>query len=581
MSIENSLYDYFFHQKSKNYKLSNLVTSYSKDDVIEMVTKIAISLESKVNPEEVVGIIMNRSIEAVITILALNKLGVTYVPISPEYPTERINYIFNEAKLKFVICLDKPKLKIRYHLFQTLVKNEDDRWLSERNNSVKSEIIAIIFTSGTTGIPKGVKVTSAGIISLVKNHGMFRVDSSRDTLLLTNNICFDGANFDIWTPILHGIPQIILEGEISIRKFNNYIDTFSPTILHMSTALFHILVRGHSENFKNIKYLIVGGDKLSLAHGKYINDKYTELKLINSYGPTENGCISSYFDFDWLINDDEVVPIGVPTGDTIMEIVDEEGNISNIGEIIVSGKRISPGYLSDELTDRSFMTLTYGGKLEKFYKTGDYGQKSRIINKKQCFHFQGRKDRLIKVRGFLVNPIEIEQVINNKFSNTIARVLPVKDGYEEQRLILFVEKSQISLKKLKEAIEHELPDYMIPREYLEVNQILLTPNGKVDDAKLIRIYENSKLTSEIMKDVEEDDLVSLKLKKIWREIFAYAIYQKELDFFDLGGDSLKAILLIEEIEKEYQIQLEMSDIFLNSNFNLMKDLIEKRMRGDN
>ncbi|MCP5049716.1 MAG: amino acid adenylation domain-containing protein, partial [bacterium] len=374
-------------------------------------------MEKSVTNGSIVAIMMPRSIEMTVAILAILKAGGAYMPIDPDYPEERIDFMLKDSAAPVIITKD------------LMVKKLDGSNEPTNGQTNKPTNLAyIIYTSGSTGRAKGVMVEHRNVTRLVKNTNY--VDLSHETRILqTGAPVFDATTFEIWGSLLNGGTLVLVENDIILDAdklgktlAENHIDT-----MWLTAPLFNRLVRQNKAIFAPLSYLIVGGDVLSPPHINLVRSEHKHLKVINGYGPTENTTFSACYPVDGEFK--ESIPIGTPINNSTAYIVDKNYHLQPagvFGELLVGGDGVSRGYLNNpELTAGRFVPNPFSSPVtgDRLYHTGD---RCRWLPGGEI-EFSGRQDKQVKIRGFRVEPGEIESLLLNRDDIKEAVVVDLED----------------------------------------------------------------------------------------------------------------------------------------------------------
>ena len=396
-----------------------------------------------VKPETLVGICVERSVEMVVGILAILKAGGAYVPLDPNYPTSRLNYMVEDAQLSMILTQEKWQ----HHLPQTaaqvicLEPNIPKTATSENLTlSITSEHQAyMMYTSGSTGLPKGVKIRHQGVVRLVKNTNYINL-TQEDIFLQLAPISFDAATLEIWGSLLNGGTLVVMPPhQPSLGEIGAAIRENQVTTLWLSAGLFQLMVEEQLGNLLPVKQLLAGGDVLSVSHVQKVVEKFPECKLINGYGPTENTTFTCCFPLKADSNLEKSVPIGKAISNTQVYILDanlQPVAIGVAGELHIGGDGLAIGYHNRrELTASKFIPNPFEeSKRGKLYKTGDLCRYQADGN----IEFLGRIDHQVKIRGYRIETGEIEAVLNSysqvKETVVVARV----DNPGDKRLVAYI-----------------------------------------------------------------------------------------------------------------------------------------------
>ncbi|WDQ32174.1 amino acid adenylation domain-containing protein [Paenibacillus marchantiae] len=446
-----------------NSAISYTELNNSANEVAQKLNNLGVTSES------LVGVVMDKSIELIISLLAVIKLGAAYVPIDPNYPKDRINYILNDTKLNVVLTQKNYKddwSKLVQHVINL---NKDELCLDDCSHKVmllnvtENHKAYVMYTSGSTGLPKGVVITHNNIIRLVKSNDY--VDfNEKQTFIQSSPVTFDASTFEIWGALLNGARLVIpSHSRYSLEELSNLIVDKNVSVMFMTTALFNQMVDGHLSKNNKLKHLLVGGEAMSI---KALEQGYSLLrncKLTNVYGPTEGTTFTTFFPItDLLFN--RSVPIGAPIANTTAYVMDEQRRILPIGvsgELYIGGDGVALGYLNnDELTSQVFFEHQHlDGRIEKLYRTGDLVRRLSDGN----IEFVGRVDDQIKIRGYRIELGEIE--------TTIRKFDAIKDS------VVSVHVDQNG--------EKQLIAYIIPEKENEESGLIVENNQTVNDWEMI------------------------------------------------------------------------------------------------
>ena len=452
---------------------------------------------------EYVGLLMDRGLEMVISVLGILKAGVAYIPIDPvNNPTERIKLCLSEVNLKLLITdrtIDITNVKTLFIGEDTL--NEQAQ-LSAREiiPAKKSKIAYAIFTSGTTGIPKAVPIKHENVLNMFNNSQEIFEFTKADVWALFHSIAFDFSVWEIWGTLLYGARLEIVPYAVAknTARFRRFLVEKKISVLNQTTGAFYTLIKvdqSKESKIDSLRCLIFGGEKLDIQLLEpWINRYSSSSKLITVYGTTETTIFTTFKNIshkDLIIN--KLSPIGKPIPGSDIVLVGEENEIATRGEIYISGERLSDGYLNKfDLNQTKFISKTVLGKTVKYYRTGDLA-----YEKNGEFYFLGRVDSQVKFNGYRIELEGIESITMShpKIMRSIAFV---DNTLAYPRLINFlepidklpVEHESSILNEVKNLAESLLPFYMVPSEFVFIDTIPLTTNGKIDHQKLSEISKS-------------------------------------------------------------------------------------------
>jgi tyrocidine synthetase-3 len=535
-------------------------------------------IEKGVHTDTIAAIMLERSIEMIVGILAILKAGGAYLPIAPDYPRERINYILKDSNA----CL--------------LLTNKDIEPSPSTLTSTSTcqvsptNLAYIIYTSGTTGKPKGTMVRHFNVVRLVKNTNYIQFKEG-DRIMQTGALEFDASTFEIWGSLLNGLQLSLVKKEIILSpgKLKHTIDKNRITTIWLTAPLFNQLLDEEIEIFRGLKNLLVGGDVLSPVHINRLRNQFPWLNIINGYGPTENTTFSTTF----LIQCEyrETIPIGKPIANSTAYIVDKYGNLQPIGivgELWVGGDGVARGYLNNpELTADKFSTVSsryyrsYMSHMSYIYRTGDIARWLVDGN----IQFLGRQDHQVKIRGFRIELGEIESQLAKHpgIKETVVLYKTDKSGDKYLCAYLLTDKQGLEL-ELKNYLTQFMPDYMIPSYFVPLEKMPLNANGKIDRRALPEPGTGKTSTNYIAPRDETER----KLVNIWAEVLGRdALHASQLresisiddDFFQLGGHSLKATVLTAKIHKKFHVKISLVDIFSASLIRELSAIIKKETKN--
>lgn len=509
-----------------------------------------------------VAICLERSLEMVIGILAILKAGAAYVPIDPAYPQERLTAIL--ADINAPVFLTQKRLLTNLAPINTKVVCLDVDWLDIQLESQENLPVAvtgdnlayIMYTSGSTGIPKGVSVLNKGVVRLVKETNYAQLNAE-DVFLQAAPISFDAATFEIWGCLLNGAKLVLFPNDTaSLLTLGQVIRQHQITTLWLTASLFHLMVDEQLEDLQTVKQILAGGDVLSVPHVQKLLQSQS-CQLINGYGPTENTTFSCCYQ----VTDDrylENIPIGRAIANTQVYILDRHLQLVPIGvpgEIYVGGDGLARHYHNrPDLTASSFIphpfSKTPGARL---YKTGDLGCYREDGN----IEFLGRCDRQVKIRGFRIELGEIEAAIS-QYPQLKQAVITANN----EQLVAYIVLSPSLVEDLRCFLQSKLPKYMLPSVFVPLPALPLNVNGKIDRQLLPapQLHFTQNLTYVLPRTTQEAQLAHL-----WSEILGVERVGIYDDFFALGGHSLALVRLFVRIKQTFGVDMPMKTIFTAPN----------------
>ncbi|WP_420574978.1 amino acid adenylation domain-containing protein [Kordia sp.] len=509
-----------------------------------------------------IGVKMENSELIPITLHAILKAGAVFVPIDPKYTSEREQYIIEDSQMKLMVTTTDFMFDFMDNDIQILSVDveftPDEIEISNDLPKVTpTDDAYIIYTSGSTGKPKGVLVGHASLYNYALWASNTYLETTPDfSFGLFTSICFDLTITSLFLPFVSGGTLHVLD---SRKDVTNNLQTYISTgISCIKLTPAHISVLG-SFNLKSeaLKVAIVGGDALATHQVEMLKAINPEIKIYNEYGPTEAtvGCIVKE-----IVATDEKILIGNPIANTEVYILGENNQLvpkGVVGEICIGGKGLAKGYVNNqELTAEKFIENPFK-KGEKIYKTGDLA----CWNYENLLDFKGRKDHQVKIKGFRIELGEIEYHLHKHSLVEEATVL-VNDSQEEKTLEAYiVATNELNVKDIRGFLSQKLPEYMIPQYYHQLEVLPLTTNGKVDRKALQQINNQIKMSEEAF--VAASTPTEEVMVAIWKEEFGVEEISVTASFFDLGGDSIRAIRVLSKINKELKTKFDVADIFEN------------------
>jgi len=514
--------------------------------------------EKGVERDSIVPIIVNRSFEMLIGILGILKSGGAYLPIDPEYPEDRINYMLEDSGTRILLTMSDLRNKTSFRgetifLDKIDVSESLEGDLKVINNP--QDLAYVIYTSGSTGKPKGVMLEHRSVVNFITGMTEKICFSPTSTILALTTISFDIFVLETLLPLTQGSKIVIVDetqqtdpNRLSKLITESNIDMLQATPSRMQMLL--SLERNHA-CLRNLKYIMIGGEAFPPALLETLKS-VTNARIFNMYGPTETTVWSAVQD---LTNREEI-NIGKPIANTSIYIVDKFNNLQPIGvagELCIAGHGMARGYLGKpELTEEKFTRNPYSA-VEKMYKTGDAArwlQNGEI----DCL---GRLDAQVKIRGYRIELGEIESQLL-KYDGMKEAVVTVKEDEEKNKYLCayLVLDKELEISRVREHLKKGLPEYMIPSYFIRLNKLPQTPNGKTDKKALPELDRGIRTGVKHAKPTNETEK---KLIDIWRSVLNAEEIGVDDDFFELGGNSLVAIKLEVEMEKNNLI-VQTSDI---------------------
>jgi len=537
-----------------------------------------------VNADVPVALCLERSPEMIVAMLAILKAGGAYVPLDRSYPSERIQFTLHDSGSKVVVtdsvCWKDHKewvdgTFILLDADQEAIARESNGNLSTSGTS--ENLAYIIYTSGSTGLPKGTEIPHRGVVRLVRNTN-YAEFSPQETFLQLATITFDASIFEIWGALLNAAKLVIFPPHPpTLEELGRTIQQERVSTLWLTAGLFHQMVDSQLDALKGVHQLLAGGEALSVPHVVRAAGELQNCQLINGYGPTENTTFTCCYQVPPKWAGGTSVPIGKPISNTQVYILDEHGQPAPVGipgELWIGGDGLARGYLNQpELTAKCFVPDPFvtDGAASKLYRTGDLARWLPDGN----IEFLGRIDEQLKIRGFRVEPGEIERVLAEHPLVRDAVVLAREDKSAAKHLVAYFVPKQgerTDPEALRGFLQAKLPAYMIPSWFLSLPELPLTKNGKIDKRSLPApedLQPNSPQNMEPRTDAEAG------LLGIWCELLQTTQLSVTDNFFHIGGHSLLATQMISRILRAFGVELPVSAVFESPTIQALAELIVK------
>jgi len=527
----------------------------------ETANRLANFLREKgVVPDSIVAIIGGRSAEMVLGQLAILKAGGAYLPIARSSPRNRIHELLRDAQPRVLILPDDYREPLE---FDGPVVRLSDANRSEAggqnltNQTSPANLAYVIYTSGSTGMPKGVMVEHRSVVNLATNvdYLEFRTD---DALVQTGAPGFDATTFEVWGALLNGLRLYMVSDEVLLdaNALAEFLARNRITIMFLVPPLFNQLVDANESLFKPLRYVITGGDVISMKHVERARQASSSLAVINAYGPTENTTYSTCYPITQT--EPRTIPIGRPIPNSKAYIFDREMKLSPlgaIGELYVGGDGLARGYLNrPSLTEERFIMnpLVPG---ERIYKTGD------LVRRRPdgAIEFIGRVDRQVKIRGFRIELGEIENRLLEHAGVKEAAVTSATDTNGNKYLCAYyVSEPKVTAAELRDHLAALLPSYMVPSHFCELEVMPLTESGKIDQRALPAPQPDAEAESVHMPLRNPTEL---KVAHIWEELLETTNIGALDNFFEIGGHSLKASALASRLSTEFGVPVSLRMVF--------------------
>ena len=530
-----------------------------------------------------VGVCARRTPELVTAFLAILKAGGSYVPLDSSYPAERISFMLQDSGAFIIIghneLLERlpagRAISLSFEALADITLHETYGFAS----SCPDDAAYIVYTSGSSGQPKGVVATHRGILRLTQNMNYVTV-GLQDVVLHLSSASFDATTFEIWGPLLNGACIALApDGVPGLDALQRVIQTHGVSTVFITTQLFNTIVANRPRTLASVKQILFGGEVASQDHVNLFLDSGYVGALSNIYGPTECTTYAASFPILQKLSSGELIPIGKPVSNTSIHILNDDLSLvptGVAGEIYIGGPGVARGYLNQpSLTAEKFLPDPFSGVAgERIYRTGDIG----CYRPDGAVEFLGRIDRQVKRRGFRIELEEIESAMRTH-PDVQQAIVQFEHSTAEPRLVCCVlpfASRAIDAGNLKIYAGSVLPEYMKPDAFVVLESLPLSVNGKIDASRLPSasgpFHGNS---SGPMPTTELELLVA----GIWKETLEVDSISLEDSFFELGGHSLKLIEALGKLQEEKAIMarrpaLSIVDLFKYPTISSLVEFLE-------
>ncbi|WP_122551861.1 non-ribosomal peptide synthetase, partial [Pseudomonas viridiflava] len=522
-------------------------------------------IEQGVAPDDHVAIVLPRSMELLIGQLAVSKCAATFVPLDVNAPAERQSYMLDDCQA--VCVLTRSTATINAATRRIDLDSLDLKGLPSHDPELAqgSDTAAyVMYTSGSTGAPKGVRVPHRGIARLVLNNG-YADFNEHDRIAFASNPAFDASTMEVWGALLNGGQLCVVDHETLVDpvRFSALLIDARISVLFITTALFNQYVQQIPQALQGLRLLLSGGERADPASYRTLLSQAQGLRLFNGYGPTETTTFAAVCEVSAICEGDESVPIGRPIGNTSIYVLDAHQRLAPkgvTGELYIGGDGVALGYLNrPELSVEKFLVDPFSDEPgAMMYRTGDLGRWMED-GQLECL---GRNDDQVKIRGFRIELGEIVSCLHQLPGIGETVVLAREDEPGNVRLVAYYtsheEDTLLAPEQMRAHLQASLPDYMVPTAFIELKTLPLTANGKLDRRALPK-PERSALFG-VSYEAPEGEF-EVALAEIWAEVLHVERVGRHDHFFDLGGHSLLAMRMVSQVRQQLGVELPLGELF--------------------
>ncbi|PTL83575.1 hypothetical protein DAT35_08755 [Vitiosangium sp. GDMCC 1.1324] len=515
---------------------------------------------------DLVALRLERSPELIVSMLAVLKAGAAYVPLDPAYPVPRQEFMLRDCGARLLLHLGPLPFTPSCSTLDLGVwdSSSDVPGAAVLPEGSADDLTYVIYTSGSTGQPKGVAVSHRAISRLVLGTDYVRI-TLEDRVAQASNASFDAATFEIWGALLNGALLVGLSSEqaVSPSRLAEALRKLRVSVLFVTTALFNHVAREQPEAFAPLDSLLFGGEAVDPVSVRHVLERGAPRRLLHVYGPTENTTFSTFHLVTSAPLPGHTVPIGGPIANSRLYVLDEGLQpvpVGAIGELYLGGDGVALGYLGrPDATAERFVPDPHGpvpgGRL---YRTGDLAR----LREDGAVLFVGRVDRQVKLRGFRVEPAEIEAHLR-EHPGVAAVAVELHGEGTARRLLAHVVPHpghRPGTDELRAFLRTRLPEYMIPAGFSLLDALPLTPNGKLDRAALPELLPTGSGPEQAPLVPPRGPIESL-LVDIWRDVLGVPRVSAHDDFFTLGGHSLQATRVVSRLREAFRVEVPLRAFF--------------------
>ncbi|MBR7834891.1 non-ribosomal peptide synthetase [Actinospica durhamensis] len=516
----------------------------------------------------VVGVLIRRSPELIVALLAVLRAGAAYLALDPDDPSERRARLLADARARVLVT--DPSLAgcapdgVRPHCPGDAVGAPAPD--PARDTTQPEDLAYVAYTSGSTGEPKGVAVTHRAVARLVSDPSWMTI-RTEDVFLQLAPVSFDASTLEIWAPLANGAQLALFPaGSVDLAEIARALRERAVSVLWLTAGLFHQMVASHLDAFAGLRHVISGGDVIAPDRVRTLLAAHPHLTFTNGYGPTENTTFTTCWTSSVAPPEGASVPIGTPINGTGVVVLDEALRpvpAGVVGELYATGAGLAAGYLHrpGATAERFLPCPLPQAPRERMYRTGDL---ARWLPSGDL-EFLGRADQQVKIQGYRIEPGAVEAELADSPLVDQAVVVAQPDGAGGKRLLAYVTLADGGLDpaagvRLREQLARTLPSHQVPWAILVRDRFPLTRNGKVDRHAL---PSAARVPRNVWNDfVQPRSPLESTLVELWGSLLGIEPVGVEDDFFDLGGHSLLAVDLIETLRRRFDVELQARTLYL-------------------
>ncbi|WP_454781065.1 non-ribosomal peptide synthetase [Legionella sp. WA2022007384] len=542
---------------------------------------------SGLKPDTPIALCLERSFDFLITLIAILKAGGAYLPIDASQPEERLLFLLHDSQASHLITKSIFKDKFKPYQGTLIVLDIDDKVINKQathnpsSTNDPEHLAYIIYTSGTTGTPKGVLIEHRSVVNYCQWFANYTQCKPQQRIDFSANPIFDMSVTTTIVPLMLGLTVVLCEEmtKKEVRSYLHYLAKSRINIMKLTPSYFKVLLHEAKNNFiilPQLHSIVLGGENLSSVECQSWLASYPNHVLFNEYGPTEATVAVSTYKVTHLncTHLDTNVPIGIAGNNMSCFILDANNQLvpdGEVGELFIGGACLARGYLNQpKLTQQQFITTNN----IRLYKTGDLCKK----RPDGTIEYLGRIDEQVKIRGYRIEPSEIEKYMMSHPGIKEVALLAQKDALGEQRLVAYyIQKdfdATLNANQIRQYLQKNLPDYMVPTVFVQVDAFPMNMNGKLDKTAL-----PVPLLTASHNYVEPVTALEKKLAQIWSDELGVQLIGIHDDFFDLGGHSLSAARIISKINGELNRNINLHDFYKATNIATLVPIIKNTKKN--
>lgn len=519
-----------------------------------------------VQPNVLVGLCVERSLDMVVGLLGILKAGGAYVPLDPGYPQDRLAFMLEDASVAVLVTKQHFTAQLPTQGYRSICLDTEAALVAQQSESdpttsiSSADLAYVIYTSGSTGRPKGVQITHGSLLNLVSWHQRAFATTSSDRATQITSPAFDATGWELWPYLTAGASIYLVDEDMRVSPtlLRDWLLSQNITITFLPTALAERVMELEWPATASLRVLLTGADTLRTFPSPDV-----PFVVVNNYGPTEATVVATSGRVSPTVQAGEFPSIGRPIDNTQVYILDDHMQqvpIGEIGELYIGGAGLARGYLNrPDLTAEKFVHDPWSSHPDaRLYKTGDM---ARYLSDGQIA-FMGRSDHQIKIRGYRIEPDEIAAVLNTHPAVQTSLVVAREDTPGDKRLVAYIvliPGADVTVGSLQETLLARLPDYMVPSIFVQLDTLPITSNGKIDRIALPTPDATNMLIDDITGLAASP--IEQQLVEIMAPLLGLEYVGVEDNFFMLGGHSLLGTQVIARVAETFGVALSLRTLF--------------------